>query len=499
MQEASESTIVYLAMKDFAKRMGENRISDGFLTARVIGEFSAGKTRLLTTLFGEGIAQPLRPVSSLERQTRLQLEICYGSTQSLSLIERNSDFASAVSLMSLPAFPEREALDAYDPFSHRLRLEVPEPRLILESGDGYSEEKTPKRLFLIDTPGWNSGDDALAESAPTEQMAGYHNLALIYVTSAVRLDSVGNAERLRAFVDVLGEADFFNRPKVMLVITYCPETEAGTMHTRARERLLQMWQSAGYAPQELDLDVLCVDFATLSNSATEAFRQRFWECLRAPLGTAKSAGPVHPWAISLQHWPEDWQMAARLRQSVQALDNMRQLLGRACEDEDFMPGMNKSRMLGLDAAAMRRKAQDRWRQQLNLKPGQQISDLQMSSPLPAEHPLFVWWHAYFLPNLQRALQPANAFFEQAEQAFLGLTPEIENLRTYLSECLAQPWQRAQGELDNSFTRLLEQIAVLDETDTTRQLATMLTLSLMQARYEDHCRAHRQLLLSEINA
>lgn len=499
MQEVSESKVAYQTMMAFAERMAEHRISDGLLTARVIGEFSAGKTRLLTTLFGDSILQPLRPISSLERQTRLQLEICYGSTPSLSLIERNSDFVPAVSLMTLPAFPERDSLEAYDPFRHRLRLEVSEPRLILESGDGYSEEKTPKRLFLIDTPGWNSGDDALAESTPTELMAGYHNLALIYVTSAARLDSAGNAERLRAFVEILGDADFLDRPKVMLVITHCPEAEAEAMHARARERLLQMWQSAGHAPQSLELDVLCVDFATLSDAATEYFRQQFWSCLRAPLGAAKSVASSHPWAIALQNWPDDWQLADRLSQSQQILDDMRQLLERACRDEDFMPGMNRHRLLGLDAEAIRRKVQDRWKQQLKLLPGQPIPSLKSLPELPAEHPLFAWWSQYFLSNLQRVLQPAEAFFNRAEQALSGLNPEIEDLQSYLSKHLAQPWLNARAALDGSFTRLLKQIVTSDGLDTTRQLATILTLSLLQARYEDHCRTYRKQLLSEINA
>ncbi|WP_068979520.1 MULTISPECIES: P-loop NTPase family protein [Aeromonas] len=501
MQNTSNSLIVYQAIKSFAKRMTQTRIEDGFLTARVIGEFSAGKTRLLTTLFGDGIEPSLHPVSSLEPQTRLQLEICYSNTPSLTLIEREDDVKPAVILEKLQVFPNRNETLKYDPFRHRLRLEVCERRLILESGDRFSDDTQPKRLFLIDTPGWNSGDDDLAESTPTELMTGYHNLALIYVVSAMRLDSAGNAERLHAFIEMLGDVDFLDRYKIMLVITHCPATEAEAMCARANDRLIQMWQSAGYAADELELDVLCIDFASLSDTAIQAFRQQFWHCLRRPLDadTTQAVESAHPWAMSVQHWPQEWQLPSRLHQSMQALINMRQLLGLACKDGDFMPGMNQHRMFGLDAAAMRRKAQDRWRQQLALTHGQSIPSFKAVAELPAEHPLFAWWHQYFLHNLQQALQPTEVFFEQADQALLGLTPEIDNLQTYLSEHLAQPWQRAQKALDSSFTRLLEQATQLDDVDTTTQLATMLMLSLIQTRYEDHSHIHRQQLLSEINA
>ena len=174
-------------------------LTDGVLTARVVGEFSAGKTRFLRELLGHLIPVPLYPISSLERQTRLQLEITYGKTPTLTLIERAEDYQPAKILKDLASFPERQELGVLDPMTHRLRLALNEHRLILNDGDGFSNDKSPKRLFLIDTPGWNSGDDELAERDASSILTGYHNLALIYVSQAARVDGALNAEHLRGF------------------------------------------------------------------------------------------------------------------------------------------------------------------------------------------------------------------------------------------------------------------------------------------------------------
>ena len=230
------SQTVHQALQAFADQMARSTApSDGVLTARVIGEFSAGKTRLLRELLGELIPPALFPVSSLERQTRLQLEITHGEVPALTLIKREHDCHPAVVLKTLTQFPERDALADYNPLQHRLRLTLPEPRLILPSGDGFSDDASPKRLFLIDTPGWNSGDDVLAEDDATQIMAGYHNLALVYVTDATRLQSEKNAERLLEFLEALAGADFLKDPTLLFIVTHCPAKDADRMANLARK------------------------------------------------------------------------------------------------------------------------------------------------------------------------------------------------------------------------------------------------------------------------
>jgi hypothetical protein len=228
--------ITVAALQSFAKKMEkETQLKDGCLTARIVGEFSAGKTRLLKELLNEVIPADLFPVSSIERQTKLQLEMTYGEQAELTVIEREADYSEAKVIKKLSKFPHREDKDCqdYQPEKHRLRLSVPEPRFILPEGDGYSEEKVPMRLFLIDTPGWNSGEDDIAESDASDIMAGHHNLGLVYVTDASRLDGKTNQQRLTDFLEVLQDADFLSEAHLVFVVTHCPPQEQVKLRKRA--------------------------------------------------------------------------------------------------------------------------------------------------------------------------------------------------------------------------------------------------------------------------
>ena len=65
--------------------------SDSVLTTRVVGEFSAGKSRLLRELLQPCTPSHLLPISSREVQTCLLLEVTYNPEPELSLIEKTSD------------------------------------------------------------------------------------------------------------------------------------------------------------------------------------------------------------------------------------------------------------------------------------------------------------------------------------------------------------------------------------------------------------------------
>lgn len=86
-EEPTATATLYRALRALAERLSRPAAPpDGLLSARVIGEFSAGKTRLLRELLGEVIPPALFPVSSLERQTRLPLEITYGENDADRLV-----------------------------------------------------------------------------------------------------------------------------------------------------------------------------------------------------------------------------------------------------------------------------------------------------------------------------------------------------------------------------------------------------------------------------
>ena len=473
-------------LQAFDERM-QPQLSDGVLTARVVGEFSAGKTRLLSELFGHLIPEPLMPISSLEPQTRLQLEITYGDAPALTLVEREQDFHSARQVRNLSEFPDRQQLADYNPMCHRLRLAVNEPRLILHEGDGYSDDKTPKRLFLIDTPGWSSGDDELAEQEASALMTGYHNLALVYVSQAGRLDGVVNAEHLRDFMSALADAEFLDQAKLLLVVTRCPPAEAQRMQQLAHKLVHRLWAELGRDESELSLDLFCVDFHSMPSEQLQRFRDGFWRSLLEPLKLpAQPEG--HHWIASLRRWPDNWDLRPGLRASAQLLDRAKTLLRKAKQDDEFIAGMNMYRLTGLDNAAMRKKVTTAWLRQLGCEP----SDLSAWSvpDLPDKHPLSDWWSSYWQQQLVQMLAPVRAFFDTALQAIDRLTPDSKDLKDYLLSELDRPHARALSALDSSFSCLVQTAQeLLDEPAAEKRLATLFTLSLLQSRYEDYYAQH----------
>lgn len=516
--EFPRTASVYRALSIFSERMNKPLApSDGFLTARVIGEFSAGKTRLLRELMGDLIPPALFPVSSLERQTRLQLEITYGKTPELTVIEREADYKAARTISTLIKFPKREELTDYDPLTHRLRLAIPETRLILAAGDRFSDDDNkPKRLFLIDMPGWNSVDDDIAESKATHILAGYHNLSLVFVSNASRLDGAKNSERLQDFLESFQDADFVGSPNLIFIITHCPKADRDRLEARARKQAFDLWSELGHEPGALNLYLMSIDFAELENDELAQFRERFWNCLLAPL-EQKNDG--HPWIQILDEWPDEWNIRPRLQQAHETLQNARTLLERAHKEGDFLPGMNMHKLYGLNAVQIGENVRKFWLRQLGCDSVAQIAKkIGKPDALDREHPLAVWWSDYWQANLEQALAPLQAFFKLTDDAIDKLTPDTIDLQQHFSSRLQGAYRQAQIGLDSSFTFLSETIQSLalepcserstsmvtkkgleDSTSTTAMqagdnilksishdyLATLLKLSLIESRFSDH--------------
>lgn len=487
----SRSQQLYQCLQTFMDDMkAQATPQDGVLTARVVGEFSAGKTRFLRELLGHLIPEPLFPISSLERQTRLQLEITYGETPELTLIERAEDYHQATTLKHLSQFPSRDDVMAFDPAQYRLRLAINEPQLVLHQGDGFSDDANPKRLFLIDTPGWNSGDDVLAERDAASILTGYHNLALIYISQAARLDGELNASHLKDFLQALSEADFLDQTRLIFVVSSCPPKEAQRFQQRARQLVLKLWQELGNDADDLGLDVYCVDFHDMPADELQAFRQKFWGSLLGSTTHNSKEAAAEPWVAALQRWPDDWNVWPLLASSFRMLDRFQSLLQLACKDGEFVAGMNMYRLLGLNEADLRKKVLSTWLKQLGCE-AQELGRPALPK-LPEGHPLSVWWQDYWIPNLERSLLPVQAFFLKAQQVMAALTPDIPDLNLHLSQQLDYPYVQALRSAENSFTCLVKTIQQLQtEPASEKRLATLFTLSMLQARYEDYYAQHKQ--------
>lgn len=494
----SRSLALHEHLLDFAGRVEATpQLTDGVLTARVVGEFSAGKTRLLRELFEDLIPEPLFPISSLERQTRLPLELTYGDEPCLSLIKREADYKEASTVKTLTQFPERHEVSEWDPMQYRLRLTLKEPRLILENGDGYSEEKVPKRLFLIDTPGWNSGDDELAELDASTLMSGHHNLGLVYVSQAQRVDGSTNAEHLRDFMSVLADADFLERPNLLFVITHCPSVHAERMKQKARDLVFAIWQELDREPDELDLTLLAVDFQELSAGELQQFRDSFWTHLLAPLGQTTAKTPTDPWAAEFKKWPAEWDIRPALHTSIQLLNRAESLLTHAQKNNEFVSGMNMYRLIGLDNNQIRERVQKAWLQQLH---GDKAELLNWGiAALPDGHPLQAWWSDYWQANLKNCFQCIHAFFEAGLNSINKITDKTEDLQAQLHKELDALYNQAKNSLNNSFACLLRTIQSLITTkETEKLLATLFTISILQTRYEDYYAQHSASLAQLFN-
>lgn len=472
---------------------------DGVLTARVVGEFSAGKTRLLRELLSDYLPESLFPVSSPERQTRLQLEITYGNSAQLSVVQRAADHEiTAIELQRLVQFPERHELTEFDPMQNRLRLAVPDSRLILPNGDGFSDDTSAKRLFLIDTPGWNSGDDALAESPAARLLTGYHNLSLVYVTQAGRVDSSVNEAHLNEFLDAFEDADFIERHSLVFVITHCTPDEADHLRSRAEDRVLTHWQALGHDRDDLALAVLCVDFETLQETERREFRETFWHVLLAPLreraarlgqadmNQAISGRGIDPWSAALRRHAPDWSLASGLTQTHTLIVKASQLLSGAIKEGDYIAGMNRYRLLGLDREAAQIRLRQVWWRQLGCT-ADELLQLTTRPPTPDEqHPLGMWWRNYWQAGLDTCLGPVVNFFDKMDRLIDGIDSKTEDIQAVLKTGLTAHHQAALAALDSSFVRLVE---TAQQHVTTlpieRATATLLTLSLLEARYRDH--------------
>lgn len=479
---------VYHTLRALADRLSRPAAPpDGLLSARVIGEFSAGKTRLLRELLGEQIPPALFPVSSLERQTRLPLEITYGESAVLELIKRPNDHDTAVVIQPLDAFPMRAQLSDYDPQHYRLRLTVPEQRLFLPTGDYYGEDHEPKRLLLIDMPGWNSGQDDIAEGDAAGIMAGYHNLALVFVVNANRLDGQDNHARLRDFLSTFAAADFAGTPTLLIVVTHCPHADRERLSARMRERVMSLWAELDEDAEALSLHLLAVDFAELTPDELSAFRETFWTHLFAPVQQEPTQTAAHPWIASIRHWSGEQDPRPRLPAAAARIADARALLARACQDGDFLPGMNMHRLLGLDASAIRARLLETWRRQMQCPDLEQLAArLAVPAPLADEHPLSLWWNHYWQAHLEQALAPTRRFFARAERALGEVQPDTPDLREHLAARLSAAHREALQALDSSFTCLVETAQTLsEESHLERAVATLLSLSLLEARYADH--------------
>lgn len=490
-------TIVSNSLRQFKENYkAERKLTDGVLTSRVIGEFSVGKTRVLKELLSDLIPEKLYPISALQRETRLQLEITYGDSAELTLIEKPNDINQGKVIKKLDTFPSREQSLSYDPNIYRLRLSLPCEYFIL-NGDGYSDDKDPKRLFIIDMPGWNSGDDDIAEKSATEMFLGEHILSLVYVSHAARVDSIDNAERLEEFLVAMDDSAFLvDIPKLLFVVTCCPDNKQQFFLQRAKELVYKIWtDKLNNDADKLELDVFCVDFATINKTELIKFREAFWQSLLSPLSEemrAKSQQKTLNWLQNIDTNKVDLKIKEMIIDSYNVINNAQNLLDKAMQQGEFIFGMNKHRLIGLNLYEIKSKIKATWYKQIefSIDNVSQIIDKKLSSNfsinIDDEGPLYYYWKNYWNDKLSNIISSVTKFFNTAENVLNNLNEtHIENLNDVVFSKLYDSYESCLMKFHNNpFIELVNVLHNLINGNHNQQkstlVATLFTLSLLES-------------------
>ena len=163
------------------------------------------------------------------------------------------------------------------------------------------------------------------------------------------------------------------------------------------------------------------------------------------------------------------------------------MLQAASQEENYLAGMNMTKLSGLSTPNIRERLQEVWSRQMRNTAVELNKPLHQNIPLLDEkHPLAAWWKMYWIPNLQIALQPIEKFLSSVSSTINKLTPDTPDLHKHLRQKLDPAYFKALQSTDSSFTLIIDILEKLPKTTPPEEtLATLLKLSLLQMRYQDH--------------
>lgn len=482
-ENATNTALVKRGIQRFNDNMTQ-KIVDELAVVHIIGAFSAGKSRLVREMLRQHqTALALLPISSQERQTALPLEITYGEVASLQHIDHDQP----ENTLTLTRFPTRDEQMRFDAATHQLRLEIPEPNLLLGNISLCSAEEGIKRLVLKDMPGWNSGDSFVAEDPLANGLVGADNISLVYVVRANAVDSQDDLSRLQAIFAAVesGDAFFYNGFHLIVVVTRCDEPndhEAITL--RVSERLQQLAVQIGIE-DDFTLTVLCVEFGKEQQALShDAFTEAFWQAIFAPIAEQKQATMAGDWANRIQHWPQEWLIQAKLAKSLALLKRAVTFIDQFNKDGEFVANMNNTRLLGLSENERRQKVHNAWLKQV----GQWHPLLEAIDELKlvSGHPLAVWWDHYWLAQLRANLMAIDLLAQKMAQAIAQLPANVSDLKAYFFTQVNADYRQAIELTNSPFYCLCLAIEPLThEANHAKVIATLLSASTLDAKYADY--------------
>ena len=472
--------LVKQAIQSFNDKMAE-KIVDEMAVVHIIGAFSAGKSRLVRELLRSHHAvHTLLPISSQERQSALPLEITYGTVPRLLRMGENDDMAV------LSTFPVRDEQRLFDASKYHLRLELPEPALLLGDVMLCSAEEGIKRLVVKDMPGWNSGDSFVAENALANGLVGADNISLVYVVRANGVDSQDDLSRLYAIFMAVeaGDAFFYNDFHLVAVVTRCDDvSEYEAITSRITERLFQLAEKVGIE-DNFTLTVLCVDFGKEHDTLDQSlFIEKFWKAIFVPIAKEKSLIHAVDLASRLQCWRKDWLIQPKLIHSLALMKTAKQWVNDFKKEDQFVAYMNNTRLLGLSEQERRSKVHNTWIKQVGvwLSSGEIILKLQLDD----DHPLAYFWNSYWLKKLSDITEVVDELALIMENSIKKMPLNISDLQDYFREHVESSYCKATDILQSSFYCVAESLEIIkNDEDQAKIVATLLSASLLDAKYSD---------------
>ncbi|MEE4356803.1 MAG: dynamin family protein, partial [Desulfococcaceae bacterium] len=445
---------------------------DSEITVRIVGEFSAGKSRLIRELLTGTVPPELLPVSRLKRETLVPLEITYGDNIALWEIRKNNDFdKNPEYIRQWDHFPQREefSFSGEQLRQHRLRLTVPLKALMVDKHPVYPDQKGPFRIFLIDTPGWNSG-----ESDPSAfTVAGGDAMACVYVVHSNRLDSQTNQEELKTVLEKLREYEDLIEPlNLPVYVTHWPEKEDSQWQQEIKQRFYDTAEEAELPDPLIQIEYL--DFDKLDNEKRLAFQENFWEKLRAGWSETVSAS-------SLEIRMDDPELFPLLESAADKIEKARQILDNFRTGDEFIPHMNMTRV--------KTYPQEQWTDLLQKKWGifsePDIGNSQIPE-MASDHPLCAWWNSILLQQVKTGLADVKHLTDTAKKSLNRIDRNTSDLNAFLTDSLGllheetrQKFLWTAGLMPPSLTE-----SIRKRENLTQIIATLIAISICQSEIHE---------------
>gem|GEM_PF-3784391 len=430
---------------------------------RVVGAFSAGKSRLLSAMLASAAPRSLHPVSSLDRQTTLPLTISYGQEASLCALSASGDVTQR-----LDHFPSRDDL-ARHPKWRGLRLSAPLPHLLTSQrvfGRGQ-EEGGVLSLSLIDTPGWNSGELAADQVVIAEAEAP----AVIFVTTGRNMEAKDDRRELTALLERLEEtireryADVA-QVKLITVITHVgadPRVAQGGRPVEERAREFYAWLQE--TAEDVGYGVICaspphlIDLEQMPAARQAEICAEVWRDLQSSFGDERPVqlrppAPVDPRAVILKAF--EGVSLAHLTPLQERLALLSSIERASQGTEQPLAGLSERTLAPHSTERRRAKIMEqlvKW-QTGDPYPSAALESLlrtraPLIAPLPSGYPLSRWWRESFSVEMNELLSTLNALQDATRTAAdaISARPNAHEMAQQSAHL-----QRATAELVASYER-----------------------------------------------